>query len=118
MLGLGPLTKRNRACQGQMLLITDFKKVHSMSHGRQVGWVSNLGGVGSQRITRVGRTVLARLMETQTWHPPAGSVRGGLSKGAMASVITFVWEKAALPALTEQFSFPQPHVSLAPLKVM
>ena len=33
-----------------------------------------VGGEGSQGITRVGQTVLARLMEPQTWCLPAGSV--------------------------------------------
>ena len=53
--------------------------------------------------------VLARLMETQIWHPPActGWFGGGLKKGTMASFvwdklleITSVWEKAAPPAIT------------------
>lgn len=118
MLDLGPLTKRYRAYQGQMLVVTDFRKVHSMGHWRQLEQVSKLGGVGSQRITRVGKTILTMSMETQTWHPPAGSVRGGLSEGKIAFAITSVWEKAVLPALTGQFSFPQPLVSLAPLKMM
>ena len=35
-------------------------------------------------LSKVGHTVLARLMESQIWHQPTGSVRGGLSKGKMA----------------------------------
>lgn len=59
------------------------------------------GWVESQGITKAGRTVLAKLMETQAWHLPAhlGWVRGGLNKVKMASASTFVWEKAAHPAL-------------------
>ena len=41
---------------------------------KQLGWAAKLGGVESQGISRVGQTVLARLIEFQIWHPPAGSV--------------------------------------------
>ena len=34
----------------------------------------NLGGTGSQGISRAGKTALARLMEFQIWHLPDGSV--------------------------------------------
>ena len=34
----------------------------------------------------MNQTVLARLMESQTWHQFAGSVAGGFRKGKMASV--------------------------------
>ena len=61
--------------------------------------VSALGGSGSQDITRVGPTVLGG------WHLPAGSVRGGLSKGTMASTSTFVWDKAAPPTLNRKPDF-------------
>ena len=38
-------------------------------------WLAcKLGGTESQRISRVGPTVLARLMESLIRHPPAGSV--------------------------------------------
>ena len=33
-----------------------------------------MGGMEPQGISRVGQTVLARLMESQIWHQPAGSV--------------------------------------------
>ena len=33
-----------------------------------------MGGTESQGISRVGQTVLTRLMESQIWYPPAGSV--------------------------------------------
>ena len=56
--------------------------------------------MGSQRITRALATVLARLMETQIWIQPAGSVGKGLSKETVASACTSVGEKAASPALT------------------
>ena len=39
-----------------------------------------LDGVGYQEITRVGRTVLARLKETYTWHLPDESVGEGPEK--------------------------------------
>ena len=35
-------------------------------------------------ISKVGHTVLARLLESQMWHQPTGSVGGRLSKGTMA----------------------------------
>ena len=52
---------------------------------KQFGWARKLGGVGSLWISKVGYTVLARLMESQILYQPTGSVRGGLSKGTMAS---------------------------------
>ena len=47
--------------------------------------VPKLGGAGSQGITRAGRTVIIRLVETPIWCQPASSVGGGLRKGTMAS---------------------------------
>ena len=47
---------------------------------KQLGWVSKLGGVESG-ISKVGQTVLARLMESQIWHQLADSVGAGLEKG-------------------------------------
>ena len=44
-----------------------------------------MGGVEFLWISKVGHTVLARLMESQIWHQPIGSVGGRLSKGTMAS---------------------------------
>ena len=44
---------------------------------KQLGW--------SCKLDEVGHTVLARLMESQIWHQPIGSVGGRLSKGTMAS---------------------------------
>ena len=41
---------------------------------KQLGWAHNLGGAESLWISKLGETVLARLMESQIWHPPAGSV--------------------------------------------
>lgn len=53
----------------------------------------------------MGRTVLARLTETQICRPPAGCVEG-LSKGIMISASTPVWEYIALQLLRDvrQFS--------------
>ena len=77
-----------------------------------------MGGEGSRGITRVGRTVIARL-ETQIWRLPAGSVGEGLRKGKMASASTSFWEKAAFPALAlmPDNSFP-PHMSLVPFELL
>ena len=63
--------------------LRDFRKVQSMrqerpfvwiSHWKQLRWAGKLGGARSQGVTRVGMTVLARLMESQIWCPPTGSV--------------------------------------------
>ena len=45
--------------------------------------------------------VLARLIETLTWHlpVPAGWLRGGFNKGIMAANSTSVWDDAAPPVL-------------------
>ena len=37
---------------------------------RGLGWACELGGTGSQGITKVGQSVLARLFEIQTWCLP------------------------------------------------
>ena len=53
---------------------------------KQLGWAHKLGGMEPLRISKVGHTVLvARLMESPTWHQSTCSVGGGLSKGTMAS---------------------------------
>ena len=46
-------------------------------------------------LTVTNKKVLARLMKTQIWCPPASSVGG-----KMAFAITSVFEKPALPALS------------------
>ena len=51
---------------------------------KQFGWAHKLSGVEPLWTSKVGHTVLATLMESQIWHQPTGSVRGGLSKGKMA----------------------------------
>ena len=43
---------------------------------KQLGWPSKLSGAGSLGISKVGQTVLARLMESQIWQQLAGSVGG------------------------------------------
>ena len=50
-----------------------------------LGWAHKLGGAESLGISKVGQTVLARLMESQIWHQLAGSVGGRFRKGTMAS---------------------------------
>ena len=37
-------------------------------------WACKLGGMEPQGISRMGQTVLARLMEYQIWHQPVGFV--------------------------------------------
>ena len=49
-------------------------------------WAHKLGRAESLRFCKAGQTVLAKLMESQIWHPPISSVGGGLSKGTMTSV--------------------------------
>ena len=41
---------------------------------KQLGWAGKLGRMESQGIPSVVQTVLARLMESQIWHLPAGSL--------------------------------------------
>ena len=41
---------------------------------KQLGWAHKLGGAESLEISKVSQTVLAKLMESQIWHQPAGSV--------------------------------------------
>ena len=66
-------------------------------------------------MTRVGQTVLVRLMEPQIWHLPAGSVGEKIRKETMTSASTSVWDKAALPALIlKPDSSVLPHTSLLP----
>ena len=50
-------------------------------------WDHKLGGAESLGISKVGQTVLAKLMESQMWHQLAGCgfVWEGFSKGTMAS---------------------------------
>ena len=45
-----------------------------------------MGGVWSLGISKVGHTMLARLMEPEIWHHLAGSVCGGFRKWTMVSV--------------------------------
>ena len=41
---------------------------------KQLGWAHNLGGAESLWISKLGETVLARLMESQIWHQVDGSM--------------------------------------------
>ena len=52
---------------------------------KQLGWARKLGWIEPLWISRVGHTMLARLMESQIWHQLASSVGGGFTKGTMAS---------------------------------
>ena len=105
--GLGPLSKRyGGSLRLAVVCLIGFRKLLSMSqdqpfisksHCLQFEWAPQLGEMEPQGISRVGQTVVARLMESQIWHPPAGSValwREDSEKGTMSSVHLFVWEKA------------------------
>ena len=50
---------------------------------KQLEWAHKLGGLEPLGISKVSQTVLARLMESQIWHQPTGSVWGRVSKGTM-----------------------------------
>ena len=47
---------------------------------KQLELASRLGGAESLGISKVGQTVLARLMESQIWHQHIGCVRGRFRK--------------------------------------
>ena len=49
---------------------------------KQLRWACNLGWAESL-VSKVGKAMLARLMESQMWHQLAGSVRGGFRKATM-----------------------------------
>ena len=54
----------------------------------QLGWAHKLRGAESLGISKVGQTVLPRLMEFQIWYQLAGSMtllEGGLRKETVAS---------------------------------
>ena len=53
---------------------------------KQPVWACELDGMESLGISRMGQTVLAKLMESKIWYQPASSVGGGFRKGTMASV--------------------------------
>ena len=48
-------------------------------------WACKLGRAATLGISKADRTVLARLMESQIWHHLTRSMKGGFSKGTMAS---------------------------------
>ena len=52
---------------------------------KQLGWALNLGRVESMGISKVGQTVLARLMESQIWYHLDSSFGGGFRKRTVAS---------------------------------
>ena len=64
---------------------------------RQLGWVHKLGGAESLGISKVGQTVLARLI----WHQLAGSVAlwgEGLEKGQW-SLLTLMPDNSVPPCM-------------------
>ena len=52
---------------------------------KQLGWAQKVGWTESLGISRVGQTVLARLLESQVKRQPTSSVGGELSKGFKTS---------------------------------
>ena len=56
-------------------------------------WACKLSRVELHGFIRVEPTMLARLMESQILHQPAGSVSRALRKGTMVSARLSVWEK-------------------------
>lgn len=83
MLGLGPLSKNYKACQGQPLIfevsrvLRDFRKVYRMKQCRLLVWNSHWKRRelarcvwwGRVSITRAGQMALARLMESSNLVP-------------------------------------------------
>ena len=52
---------------------------------KQHGWACELSGVEFLGISKMGQTVLARLMESQIWHQLISFIGEGLRKGIMGS---------------------------------
>ena len=71
----------------------------------QLGWACKLGGVEPLWITKVGHTVLARLMESQIWHQP-GSVGGGSAHGQWLLLALMPDSSVSLCTLLVPFKLP------------
>ena len=105
VLGLRPLSKRYRACWGQMLVVSEFivkseawvktglcmkKPLEKAWMGPQAGW-SEVSGNHQSEANRVGQVNGVSDME------PACRLCGGRAhQGTMASASTFVWQNSAL----------------------
>ena len=81
-----------------------------------LGWVHKLGGVESHCISRVGQIVLNRLMESQIWHLPAGSITllgGTVQKRVNGLCLPYCMGVSCPPALALMSNtlFP-PHMPL------
>lgn len=90
-------------------------KKKKKKHWKWVG--SMLGGLPSQVITRARWLVLAKLIETQMWCPPASVSQkvGGINKEITPSASISVWEKAApLPLAPKPDDAVPPYMYLAP----
>ena len=79
---------------------------------KQLEWACRLGGAESLGISKVGQTVLARLMECQIWHQPAGSVAlwGNSSEKRQWPLHAFLSGKKLSPSSlldARHFSFSQ-----------
>ena len=70
-----------------------------------------LGGA-SLGISKVGQTELARLMESQIWHQPTGSVGGGFNKRTMASAQLDARHCSFSPYTTGSFQAASPVLEL------
>ena len=82
---------------------------------KQCGWAHKLDGAESLRVSKAGQTVLARLMESQIWHQPAGFVslqREGSEKGQWP-LLTPMPDTSASPCMPlVPFKLPFWHWSL------
>ena len=91
MLGLGLLSKRYRGWG-----LTEVSWYLFVHMEKQLGWAGNLGGAESLGISRARQRVLARLVGSQIWHLPVGSVAlvgEGSEKGH--GPLPAIWEKAS-----------------------
>ena len=80
-----------------------FRKLCSMSQDQPFIRKSSLGvdGAESLGISKAGETVLARLMESQIWHQPAGSMAlwaEGSEKGQW-TLLTLMPDTSASPSM-------------------
>ena len=80
ILGLG-LSKVSCCFFGSIWEVVKHEPRPAIHMEKQLGLACKLGGAESLGISKVGQTVLARLMECQIWHQLAGSVEIGFSKG-------------------------------------
>ena len=88
---------------------------------KQLGGTCKLSGTESLGVFRVGHTVLARLMESQIWHQPVGSVAlgGRVQKRDTGLYLPFSLGKGCPPALTSMSdTLVSPCILLVPFKLL